>query len=61
MEKRFRRFSGFWKTYYLHKPLLNMIKFGIDATWFDISYAKYSEPMRMQMMEPTRLWRLWRL
>ena len=25
----------FGKTYYLHKkPLLNMIKFGIDATWF---------------------------
>lgn len=36
---------AFGKTYYLHKkPLLNMIKFGIDATWFDISYAKYSEP-----------------
>jgi len=33
------------KTYYLHKkPLLNMIKFGIDATWFELSYAKYSEP-----------------
>ena len=35
----------FGKTYYLHKkPLLNMIKFGIDATWFELSYAKYSEP-----------------
>lgn len=34
----------FGKTYYLHKkPLLNMIKFGIDATWFELSYAKYSE------------------
>ena len=33
----------FGKTYYLHKkPLLNMIKFGIDATWFELSYAKYS-------------------
>mgnify|MGYP000535551459 CR=1 FL=1 len=21
-----------------------MIKFGIDATWFELSYAKYSEP-----------------
>lgn len=31
---------AFGKTYYLHKkPLLNMIKFGIDATWFDISYG----------------------
>ena len=36
---------AFGKTYYLHKkPLLNMIKFGIDATWFELSYAKYSEP-----------------
>ena len=27
----------FGKTYYLHKkPLLNMIKFGIDATWFEL-------------------------
>lgn len=35
----------FGKTYYLHKkPLLNMIKFGIDATWADLSYVKYSEP-----------------
>ena len=35
----------FGKTYYLHKkPLLNMIKYGIDATWFELSYAKYSEP-----------------
>ena len=35
----------FEKTYYLQKkPLLNKIKFGIDATWFELSYAKYSEP-----------------
>ena len=35
----------FGKTYYLHKKqVLNMIKFGIDATWFELSYAKYSEP-----------------
>lgn len=33
------------RTYYLHKkPLFNMLKFGLDATWFDISYAKYSQP-----------------
>lgn len=33
------------RTYYLHKkPILNMIKFGLDATWIDISYAKYSNP-----------------
>lgn len=30
------------RTYYLHKkPIANMIKFGIDWTYFDISYAKY--------------------
>lgn len=29
--------------FYLHKkPLFNMLKFGLDATWFDVSYAKYS-------------------
>lgn len=30
-------------TYYLHKkPLLGMIKFGLDASWVDMSFAKYS-------------------
>ena len=29
------------KTYYLHKkPLLGMIKFGLDFTWMDINYVK---------------------
>lgn len=32
------------RTYYLHKkPILKMIKFGIDWTQFDINYAKYGE------------------
>ena len=36
---------GRGRTYYLHKkPLFNMLKFGLDATLFDISYAKYSQP-----------------
>lgn len=36
---------GIGRTYYLHKkPLFNMLKFGLDATWLDISYAKYSQP-----------------
>lgn len=36
---------AFGKTFYLHKkPLLRMIKFGLDATWTDISYTKYAEP-----------------
>ncbi|HIW64635.1 MAG TPA: hypothetical protein H9879_00150 [Candidatus Alistipes intestinipullorum] len=31
------------KTYYLHKkPLAKMIKFGIDFSWLDINYAKYT-------------------
>lgn len=31
------------RTYYLHKkPLARMIKFGIDFSWMDINYAKYS-------------------
>lgn len=35
---------GFGRTYYLHKkPLFNILKFGLDATWLDISYAKYSQ------------------
>lgn len=36
---------AFGRTFYLHKkPLFNMLKFGLDATWLDISYAKYSQP-----------------
>lgn len=32
------------KTFYLHKkPLLNMIKFGIDWSYFDINFAKYTD------------------
>lgn len=29
------------KTYFLHKPIGNMLRFGIDATWFDINYSNY--------------------
>lgn len=35
---------GRGKTYYLHKkPLLGMIKFGLDWTFFDIAVAQYEE------------------
>lgn len=31
------------KTYYLHKkPLLGMLKFGLDWSWVDLNYAKYT-------------------
>lgn len=31
------------KTYYLHKkPLWGMVKFGLDWTWMDFNYVKYS-------------------
>lgn len=31
------------KTYYLHKkPILNMIKIGLDWSWVDFNYVKYS-------------------
>ena len=29
------------KTYFLHKPIGNMFRLGIDMTWFDINYANY--------------------
>lgn len=29
------------RTYYLHKPIGDMLRFGIDATWFDINYTNY--------------------
>ncbi|MDR1201177.1 MAG: hypothetical protein LBL58_06030 [Tannerellaceae bacterium] len=30
------------RTFYLHKePIANMIRFGIDATWFDMNYTNY--------------------
>lgn len=38
--------AGFtWgKTYYLHKkPIANMVKIGLDATWMDVSYARYKK------------------
>ena len=32
------------RTYYLHrKPILNMIKFGIDCTFLDLNYANYGK------------------
>lgn len=32
------------RTYYMHKkPILNMIKIGIDWTYFDLTYAKYKK------------------
>ncbi len=31
------------RTYYLHKPIANnMLRFGIDATWFDATYRNYT-------------------
>ena len=29
------------RTYFLHKPIGDMLRFGIDATWFDINYTNY--------------------
>ena len=45
-EKLKSRFGAAFTTgrsYYLHKkPVAGMIRFGIDATWIDLSYANYS-------------------
>lgn len=30
-------------TYYLHRPILGIIRFGIDAIWFDASYSQYKK------------------
>lgn len=29
------------RTFFLHKPIGDMLRFGIDATWFDINYTNY--------------------
>lgn len=29
------------RTYYLHKPIANMLRIGIDAVWSDLSYSNY--------------------
>lgn len=29
------------RTFFLHKPIGGMLRFGIDATWFDINYSNY--------------------
>lgn len=35
------------RTYFVHKkPIANMIRFGIDATWFDINYGNYKVEYR---------------
>lgn len=34
----------FGKTFYLHKkPLAGLVKFGLDWTWMDLSYARYKK------------------
>lgn len=44
LESDFAVSIGRGKTYYLHKkPLLGMIKFGLDWTFFDIAIAQYEE------------------
>lgn len=30
------------RTYFLHKPISDMLCFGIDAIWFDINYSNYN-------------------
>ncbi|MDR0969546.1 MAG: hypothetical protein LBM67_03290 [Lentimicrobiaceae bacterium] len=45
-ESNFGVSLSFGRTYYLHKkPLFKMLKFGIDLTLPDITYAKYLEPL----------------
>ena len=29
------------RTFYLHKPIGGILRFGIDATWFDLNYTNY--------------------
>lgn len=44
-ESQFGASLNWGRTYYLHKkPLLGMIKFGIDWSWLDLNYTKYSMP-----------------
>lgn len=31
------------RTYYVGKPIAHMIQLGIDATWFDLSYAQFEK------------------
>lgn len=43
LKSEFGASMSWGRTYYLHKkPLLGMIKFGLDASWVDMSFAKYS-------------------
>jgi len=30
------------RTFYLHKPIAQILRFGIDATWFDLNYTNYN-------------------
>lgn len=29
------------RIYYLHKPIANILRFGVDATWLDLNYTNY--------------------
>lgn len=38
------------RSYYLHrKPIVGLIRFGIDATWLDLSYGNYSADMGVNL------------
>ena len=37
------------KTFYLHKkPIANFLRLGIDASWFDLTYANYKNPFEVE-------------
>ena len=37
------------KTFYLHKkPVAKFLRFGIDASWFDLTYAQYKKPFGIE-------------
>lgn len=49
---------GRGKTYYLHKkPLLGMIKFGLDWTFFDIAVAQYEEEDRLYTRDDSDIYK----
>lgn len=39
------------RTFFLHQPIADMVRFGIDAVWADLNYANYSA----EIMEKTEI------
>lgn len=48
LESGFGAAANVGRTFFLHEPIADMVRFGIDAVWADLNYAYYSEEVFME-------------